>query len=739
MGTDNFRYYEFDDYQIDVRRRILLKKGERVALSSRIFDLLLVLVQNEGRILEHDELLEMVWEGMFVEQSNLKKSVSALRQALGEQPNESIYIKTVPRRGYSFVADVRALPDAANDSVIVKQTREEIIVEEEYFDEPDHREIVVSPIRRELAAPPPENQKRRARWPLVAGGVCAVVLLAAFGLWMLARGRALAGEFRPDNLRPQKLTTTGNILQATISPDGKTVIYAASDGSGRQSLWLKRIGQTNALQLVPPSDLQYNAIVVSPDNNSIYYAVTEKNALDVLYRVPISGGAARKIVENIRSTPTFSPDGKKFAFVRDTPDKMRRLLIVNAEDGGGEQEIYSVSDNHKLIEPRWSPDGGKFAFVASDVTEKGRVWGLQEIPAPGGPIRQILAPQVGKVYAPAWLKDGSGLLFPAEPTGTRQRQLWRVDYRSGEVTRLTNDVSSYEDVVLSADNSALVSIQSDTNGDLWSLNWNPPQTASKITETRNFIGFLTGLPDGRLLAEYVENGSNGLEYLSTDGGNLSPMFEQPNGERSPSLTADGKSLLFISRRSGTQEIWKSDLDGRDPRRLTDDKTFVLCPRQTPDGREIFFLRYDGARWRLVKMPAAGGDVVHLVNEVAGVYSLSPDGKQYAFSYLNEEKKRWLVALRNTADNSTVREFEIDPISYLDWTPDGKSLIYNASEASREGGSLWVQPLDGTAPKLVFEAKDDPVYYGAWSADKQKLFLSRGKTIQNIVLMTRGGE
>jgi len=73
--------------------------------------LLLVLVQNEGRILNHDELLDKVRDGTFVEQSNLKKSISALRHILGEHADGSLYIKNIARRGYSFVSPVRILPD----------------------------------------------------------------------------------------------------------------------------------------------------------------------------------------------------------------------------------------------------------------------------------------------------------------------------------------------------------------------------------------------------------------------------------------------------------------------------------------------------------------------------------------------------------------------------------------------------------------------------------------------------
>ena len=109
MNSDSARFFEFGDYRLDARKRLLLKNGEQVQISPRIFDLLLVLVQNEGEILTHDDLLDKVWDGMFVEQSNLKKSVSALRHILGEHPDERLYVQTVPRRGYCFVAPVNAV------------------------------------------------------------------------------------------------------------------------------------------------------------------------------------------------------------------------------------------------------------------------------------------------------------------------------------------------------------------------------------------------------------------------------------------------------------------------------------------------------------------------------------------------------------------------------------------------------------------------------------------------------
>lgn len=95
--------FSFDDFEISGAKRLLLKKGEVVALNSRTFDLLLTLVENRGRILSKDELLETVWEGQFVEENNLTVHISTLRKIFGEKKDEHRFIVTIPGKGYKFV------------------------------------------------------------------------------------------------------------------------------------------------------------------------------------------------------------------------------------------------------------------------------------------------------------------------------------------------------------------------------------------------------------------------------------------------------------------------------------------------------------------------------------------------------------------------------------------------------------------------------------------------------------
>lgn len=105
-------FYEFGPFVLNPAEHTLLRLGEPVPLRPKVFDTLLVLVKNSGHLVEKDELMSAVWPGQFVEEGNLNKTVSMLRQALGESAEGNHFIETVPKRGYRFVADVRVAADS---------------------------------------------------------------------------------------------------------------------------------------------------------------------------------------------------------------------------------------------------------------------------------------------------------------------------------------------------------------------------------------------------------------------------------------------------------------------------------------------------------------------------------------------------------------------------------------------------------------------------------------------------
>ena len=103
--------YEFGPFRIDANERELLRNGEVVPLTPKVFDVLLALVQNCGRTLSKDEVMKIVWPDTAVEEGNLARNISTLRNALGERPRENQFIETIPWRGYRFIAPVRKVHD----------------------------------------------------------------------------------------------------------------------------------------------------------------------------------------------------------------------------------------------------------------------------------------------------------------------------------------------------------------------------------------------------------------------------------------------------------------------------------------------------------------------------------------------------------------------------------------------------------------------------------------------------
>src|ERR1051326_935531 len=106
MNQQMQHFYEFSGFLLDVKERILTRNAEPVALTPKAFDVLLFLIQNQGKVLEKNDLMKALWPESFVEEGNLSHHIFVLRKALGDDQNGNTLIQTIPRRGYKFVAPV---------------------------------------------------------------------------------------------------------------------------------------------------------------------------------------------------------------------------------------------------------------------------------------------------------------------------------------------------------------------------------------------------------------------------------------------------------------------------------------------------------------------------------------------------------------------------------------------------------------------------------------------------------
>lgn len=121
MSKQVKHFYEFGSFRVDASERVLYRDRTPVPLSPKVFDTLLVLVEQSGHIVEKETLIRRVWPDTFVEENNLSQYISTLHKTLGDDRQAERYIETVARRGYRFVPGVRELRD--EDLVAVTQTR----------------------------------------------------------------------------------------------------------------------------------------------------------------------------------------------------------------------------------------------------------------------------------------------------------------------------------------------------------------------------------------------------------------------------------------------------------------------------------------------------------------------------------------------------------------------------------------------------------------------------------------
>ncbi|HEX5965865.1 MAG TPA: winged helix-turn-helix domain-containing protein, partial [Pyrinomonadaceae bacterium] len=116
MGQPDSHSYEFGRFRLKTAERILLREGELVPLTPKVFDILITLVEHRGQVVAKDDLMKRVWPSTYVEEGNLTQNISLLRKALGESPGGVQFIETVPRRGYRFVGDISETWDGASSN-----------------------------------------------------------------------------------------------------------------------------------------------------------------------------------------------------------------------------------------------------------------------------------------------------------------------------------------------------------------------------------------------------------------------------------------------------------------------------------------------------------------------------------------------------------------------------------------------------------------------------------------------
>lgn len=723
------KIYEFEEFRVDAIQRRVTRAGEAVALHSKAFDLLLVLVHSAGRDVSKDELLEAVWPGQILEESNLAVNISAIRRALGETAAQARFIVTIPGHGYRFVANVREAPGQMVGLVIERETFARVRVEQEPDKLRTHApELIVNQTS-------PVARTRRGSIILAVLGVL-VVSAAGLAWWRNAPAKNSLGRFQQISYR--QLTNNGIVYNAALSPDGKFFAFVMIQKE-KETL---RAGQTNSteqIELRPPDEVSYEGLRFSQDGSSLFYSFAAHKSLKFdLYKIPALGGVPVKLRENVGNFFALSQDDKRVAFVREEVEKGTSSIVIANLDGSNESAIVTLPAARTIGRRglAWSPDGSRLAFAAGNGNGDS-LHALYVADLATGAITTLPAPHWRSIDSVVWLRDRSGLAVTAQGSNQHDtNQLWFVALPGGEVSSITRDLTTYDvGLGISDDSRNFLLVRLQQLNHIWVMPADDPAKTRQITfGTIGSNDGLLGL-DWTPLNQIVYGSSTGrgqsIWTIDPDGRNAKQITAPEYGDAMPNISAEGRTMVFESNRSGGTEIWRANLDGSDARQLTNcGKNFQ--PNISPDSKWVVYKSTCDGVGSLWRVPFEGGPSQRLTEKAFSWPSISPDGKWIACGFATPVK--YLLAIIPIEGGEPAKFFDSAPLANIRlgirWAGDGKSVIYRDQRVG-----LWRQTLDGGAPARIPGLPPEKIYGFGWSRDNKLLAYTLGTEIRDVVLIT----
>ena len=388
--------------------------------------------------------------------------------------------------------------------------------------------------------------------------------------------------------------------------------------------------------------------------------------------------------------------------------------------------------------PAWSPDGRVVAVIGGpggsapphvvliDVASAAE----RLLPVPGGGPETV-----------AWLNAGSLVLNPAGGEESL-RQLWRLAYPGGQLSRLTNDVSSYAGLSVTGDRGSLVTARSDARVSIWIGNGAATSGAEEVPPAP--------FPASVLAAVTVDWAADHVVYRSAVGGGRLSLMRVLPGQRTLEdlglpggavrASPDGRTIVYTGRQAASGSapftstgIWKADADGRNAVQLVPWSGGEYFPLVTPDNRYVIFMSArsgDATPW-IVSIdggtPRQVADVPYFGHLGADV-GASPAGASLVFRSRDAQNQP-VVLICDVPACANRRTLNV-PGDHLHWTPDGRGVAY-IDDATRR--NIWVQPLDGGARRQLTRFTDRTIGDFAWSRDGTRLAVARATVTNDIVL------
>jgi serine/threonine protein kinase len=503
--------------------------------------------------------------------------------------------------------------------------------------------------------------RRRLRWPVLALA-SATAVLAAGTTWRWLRPTDVPA---PVQVLRQVTNSGGLNDYPALSRDGNLLAFASDRSeAGNLDIWAQQVGGREPIR-VTNADADDSDPAISPDGTRVVFR-SERSGGGI-YVAPSLGGDAVLLAPRGRG-PRFSPDGHWIAYWegRESSDLLPGTARVFVMESGGGQARQIGADLGAALYPVWSP-------ASDEVIVLGRPAGGDadwfRIPLQGGPARKtgaFAALAAQRFVYTAWLTDilpiewnaSWRVLFAAGPGDSGN--LWEIALSAGHVQGSATRITQAPGYQLHA-SSAAANARGRTA--FSSLEWKPAVWAQALDAER---GIVKGEP----------------EALTVD---------EPSST-SPSLSADGRYLVYLSNQLGSRSVRVRDFTSGKTITLVASPSTFFNPRISGDGGTVAYSDRNG---NIFSMPRAGGAVETVCTGCGTTMSVSPDGKRISYEPAQSEDLTYYDVERKTRVTVARREGD-SVLTDGRFSPDGKWMAFH-SRTKKTTAQVFVVALNGVLP------------------------------------------
>jgi eukaryotic-like serine/threonine-protein kinase len=541
------------------------------------------------------------------------------------------------------------------------------------------------------------------------------------------------------NMTLSKLTNSGKVVLATISPDGKYVVNVVDEGHGQQSLWMRHIATGSNAQIMPPTEVQYSGLTFTPSGDFLYFVrhEPENPGVGLLYQIPVLGGTPHKLITDVDSAISFSPDGQQMVFLRMSSSEGSSKLIIAHPDGSGER-VLAALPIPGYSGPDWSPDGKWIA--ATQIDPGSQDLGRLVILEPASGKEKTIYAATASLQKPTWMPDGKHLLLIfRDITSDWNGQVGEVSLSGQKLHRITNDLSSYSNRTLAVtqDGKQLIAIQSTPDAGVYTMDVAGNSTPKQVDNHGDInVGWL---PDGRLLTlDYDSH----ISIMNADGSSRNVIYQQKLPMQGLTVCPDGTYAFFNMPNRDTKalNIFRLDLQSGSATPVTSGKV-DQNPVCSSDSKFVLYSKLERGRPWLMALPIGGGEAKQLTDRPVNFGAVSPDGKQIAALTFEGEgaNVRPLIAIIPAQGGLPVKTFLPSRFisGLMQYSADGQSLYYPVTE--KGVSNILVQPIAGGPPTLATNFDDLFLYGYNYDWKNKRLAVARGRTNSDVVLITRSSQ